>query len=66
MKSTRNSAATNTTVEATGRSLRVPSTTVPHPVDSQVKGDRQLVMIWHPTGKSYPKMEAHWVYADKV
>ena len=40
--------------------------TVPNPMESRGKGDRDLVMVWRATGEAYPKMEAHWVYADEL
>lgn len=48
-------------------SLSVAAHTVPHPMDStKNNGDRPLVMVWRATGEAYPKMEAHWVYADEL
>ena len=48
------------------RSPLVVGQTVPHPMDPDGGGDRRLTMVWRATGKAYPKMEAHWVYADDI
>lgn len=44
----------------------VVGSTVPNPMDSEGGSDRRLTMVWRATGKPYPKMEAHWVYADEI